>query len=240
MASNIYRSPLLYVVVAVAIMAVLLVAVRVVSPSTPSAGDDEAALVSPDDRVQTDTLSDRGRGMFSRSLIDALGPTFGPLYEPGYVPQGYVPQGSPYSFPTMMERVGVGIRQVALNNEVVVPYMSHGCQLNVHQHRRGSERGPDIARRAIEYPSETVVTVTPKGTAIHQGYRAQYVPAHGIELYVSGPVAMPGPERESTFAEYWFERDGTWFNIDTWAWPGCDALSLNEIARIASSMTMSG
>ena len=240
MTRNFYRSPLLYVVAGVGMMALLLVAVRVVGPPTPSAGDDEAALVSPDGRVQTDALSDRGRGIFSQSLIDALGPTFGPPYEPSYVPKGYVPRGLPYGIPTIMERVGVGIRQVALNNEVVVPYMSHGCQLNVHQHRRGSERGPDIARRAIEYPSETVVTVTPKGTAIHQGYRAQYVPAHGIELYVSGPVAMPGPERESTFAEYWFERDGTWFNIDTWAWPGCDALSLNEIARIASSMTMSG
>ena len=239
MTRNFYRSPLLYVVAGVGMMALLLVAVRVVGPPTPSAGDDEAALVSPDGRVQTDALSDRGRGMFSRSLIDALGPTFGPLYEPGYVPKGYVPQGGPYASPTIMERVGVGIRQVALNNEVVVPYMSQGCQLNVHQHRRGAGQGPDIARRAIEYPSETVVSVTHKGTAIQSGYRAEYASAHGIELYVSGPVAMPGPERESTFAEYWFERGGTWFSIEMWAWPGCDTLSLNEIARIASSMTRS-
>ena len=240
MTRNFYRTPVLYVVVSVAIMAVLLVSVRVVGPSTPSGGDDEAALVSPEDGVQTDALSERGRGMFSQSLIDSVGPTFGPLYEPGYVPEGYVPQGGPYASPTIMERVGVGIRQVALNKEVILRYMSHGCQLGVHQHRRGSARGPDIARRAIEFPSDTVVSVTPKGTAIHSGYRAEYASAHGIELYVSGPVAMPGPERESTFAEYWFEREGAWFNIETWAWPGCDSLSLNEVARIASSMTRSG
>ena len=240
MTRTFYRGPLLYVVAGVGMMALLLVAVRVVGPPTPSAGDDEAALVSPDGRVQTDTLSDRGRGMFSRSLIDALGPTFGPLYEPGYIPEGYTPRGSPYTFPTMMERVGVSIVQIALNNELILPYMSRDCQLQVHQHRRGSGRGPNLARRAIEHPSETIVKVTPEGTLIYPGYRAEYVFKHGIELYVSGPVAMPGPERESTFAEYWFERDGTWFNIDTWAWPGCDALSLNEIARIASSMTMSG
>ena len=168
MTRNFYRSPLLYVVAGVGMMALLLVAVRVVGPPTPSAGDDEAALLSPDGRVQTDALSDRGRGIFSQSLIDALGPTFGPLYEPGYVPKGYVPRGLPYGIPTIMERVGVGIRQVALNNEVILPYMSHHCQLNIHQHRRGSERGPNLARRAIEYPSDSVVKVTREGPAIYR------------------------------------------------------------------------
>ena len=240
MTRNFYRSPLLYVVAAVAIMALLLVAVRVVSPSVPSAGDGESVLASPNDDFEMAALSERGDGIFSQSLIDSLGPTFGPLYEPGYVPEGYVPQGSPYAFPTMMERVGVGIAQIALNNEVIVPYMSHGCQLNVHQHRRGSERGPNIARRAIEHPSETVVEVTPKGTAIYWGYRAEYVFTHGIELYASDPALMSGPDGDIYSGEYWFERDGTWFNIQTWAWPGCDTLSLNEIARIATSMTISG
>ena len=57
MTRNFYRSPLLYVVAGVGMMALLLVAVRVVGPPTPSAGDDEAALVSPDGRVQTDALA---------------------------------------------------------------------------------------------------------------------------------------------------------------------------------------
>ena len=235
-----YRGPLLYAVAAVGIMAVLMVAVRVVGPSTPTGGDDEAALVSPEGGVQTDALSERGRGMFSQSLIDSLGPTFGPLYEPGYVPEGYVPQGSPYASPTMMARVGVGIAQVVLNNEVIVKFMSDGCQLDLHQQRRGSERGPKIARRAIEHPSETVVEVTPRGTAIYRGYRAEYVFKHGIEIFVSDPAVMSGPDGDIHSGEYWFERDGAWFNIQTWAWPGCDSLSLNEVARIASSMTRSG
>ena len=68
---------------------------------------------------------------------------------------------------------------------------------------------------------------------------AEFVFAHGIELYVSGPVLVPGPEGDATSADYWFERGGTWFSIEMWAWAGCDTLSLNEIARIASSMTRS-
>ena len=239
MTRSFYRSPLLYVVAAVGIMAVLLLAGQLVSPSTPT-GNDESALVSPDGRVQTDALSERGRGMFSQSLVDSLGPTFGPLYEPGYVPNGYKPQGSPYTSPTMMERVGVSIVQVALNNEMIVPYMSRDCQLKIHQHRRGLGRGPNLARKAIEHPSETVVKVTPEGTLIYPGYKAEYVFKHGIELYVSGPARMTGPDRDYTISEYWFEREGTWFNIETWAWEGCDTLSLNEIARIAASMTISG
>ncbi len=232
-----HRSPLLYVMAGAVLMALLLVAVRVVSPSASLTG--EAVLVSspgPDREVMA-APTRRGRGIFSQSIIDSVGPTFGPLYEPGYVPKGYVPRGSPYAFPTIMERVGVGIAQIALNNELILPYMSHHCQLSVHQHRRGSGQGPNIARRAIEHPSESVVEVTPEGTAIYRGYGAEYIFTHGIELYVSGPVAMPGPEREHTFAEYWFEREGTWFNIETWAWPGCDTLSLNQIASIASSLT---
>ena len=197
-----------------------------------------AGSLDPDQDVMA-ALTERGRGIFPQSVIDALGPTFGPLYEPGYVPKGYVPQGSPYAIPTIMERVGVGIRQIALNNEVILPYMSHHCQLSVHQHRRGSGRGPNIARRAIEYPSDSVVKVTPEGTAIYGEYRAEFVFTHGIELYVSGPVLMPNPEGDHTSAEYWFEREGTWFSIETWAWVGCDTLSLNEIARIAGSLAIS-
>ena len=243
MAGKLHRSPLLYVVAGAVLTALLLVAVRVVSPPASSTDDGEAVLVNspgPDREVAAPPTK-HGRGMFSQSLIDSLGPTFGPLYEPGYVPDGYVPQGSPYAFPTMMERVGVGIVQIALNNEVIMQYMSRHCHLSVHQHRRGSGQGANIARRAIEHPSETVVKVTPEGTAIYQGYRVEYVSTHGIEFYVSGPVLMQsvpvlGPEREYTVTDYWFERGDTWFNIETMTWPDCDAPSLNEIARIANSL----
>ncbi len=387
MASNIYRGPLLYVVVAVAIMALLLLAVRVVKPSADSAGDGEAVLVSPGGRIQihivqgyadsrrvrlsvpdvevaapsavyvpsylpdglelantqmltrtspeqlflgegktltilqhasaaqtakvgfveeisvdglpgflvrggwTDTdkpvrwnwgermalllevedgvvivrgegdwltrgeivriagslgpdrevmaaLTKRGRGMFSQYLINTLGPTFGPLYEPGYVPKGYVPQGGPYVVPTTIEAESTG-RRVVLNYKLVQQYKTRYCYLNVLQHGRGSSRGPSIARQAIENPSETVVKVTSEDTFVYPGYRAEYVPSHGIELYVSGPYLMPNPEGDQTSTEYWFEREGTWFNIETWAWAGCNAPSLNEIARIAGSLAIS-
>ena len=131
-----------------------------------------AGSLGPDREIMA-ALTKRGRGIFSRSIIDALGPTFGPLYEPGYVPKGYVPRGSPYAIPTIMERVGVGIRQVALNNELILPYMSHHCQLSVHQHRRGSGRGPNLARRAIEYPSDSDVKVTPEGPSIYRGVQGR-------------------------------------------------------------------
>ena len=196
-----------------------------------------AGSLDPDRDVMA-ALTKRGRGMFSQYLTNTLGPTFGPLYEPGYVPKGYVPQGGPYVVPTRMGAESGG-RHVVLNNKVVQQYKTRYCYLNVLQHRRGSSRGPSIARRAIEDPSETVVKVTSEGTFVYPGYRAEYVPAHGIELYVSGPYLMPNPEGDQTSTEYWFEREGTWFNIETWAWAGCDTLSLNEIARFATSMTIS-
>ena len=177
--------------------------------------------------------------MFSQYLINTLGPTFGPLYEPGYVPKGYVPQGGPYVVPTTMEAEPTG-RRVVLNYKLVQQYKTRYCYLNVLQHRRGSSRGPSIARRAIEDPSETVVKVAAEGTFVYPGYRAEYIPAHGIELYVSGPYLIPNPEGDQTSTEYWFEREGTWFNIETWAWAGCNAPSLNEIAKVATSLTISG
>ena len=196
-----------------------------------------ASSLGPDPEVMA-ALTKRGRGMFSQYLINTLGPTFGPLYEPGYVPKGYVPQGGPYVVPTTMEAEPTG-RRVVLNYKLVQQYKTRYCYLNVLQHRRGSSREPSIARRAIEDPSETVVKVTSEGTFVYPGYRAEYVPAHGIELYVSGPYLMPDPEGDHTSTEYWFEREGSWFNIETWAWAGCNAPSLNEITKVASSMTVS-
>jgi hypothetical protein len=146
-----------------------------------------AGSLGPDREVMA-ALTKRGRGRFSQFLINSLGPAFGPLYEPGYVPKGFVPQGGPYTVPTSMDAESGG--RLVLNNSVVQQYSTRYCYLSLLQHRRGSSAGPSIARRAIEYPSETVVKVTEQGSFVYPGYRAEYAPAHGVELYVSGPYLM--------------------------------------------------
>ena len=89
MASNVYRGPLLYLVIAVAIMALLLLAVRVANPSADSPGDGEAVLVSPDGRIQTHLVArygDADRASFSHPDVEIAAPSA--VYVPSYLPEG--------------------------------------------------------------------------------------------------------------------------------------------------------
>ena len=109
MARNIYRSPLLYVVAAVGIMALLLVAVRTVGPSAPSSGDGEAVLVSPDGRIRIHLVqgyADSKRVRLTIPDIEVDAPSA--VYVPSYLPEGLEHANTRLLTSTSLEQLFLG------------------------------------------------------------------------------------------------------------------------------------
>ena len=90
--------------------------------------------------------------------------------------------------------------------------------------------GPEIVHQAMVGPHKTVVQPYRDGVYIHPGYRKMPGLVQGIQFYVSDPHPVAD-------TEHWFEQhEGIWINIRTSAHPRCEAVSLDEVARIASSL----
>lgn len=145
-------------------------------------------------------------------IADELPSSFGALYMPSYLPEGYVARGGE-------ARPEWGYTELRYRNSL-------WCALTINQHAQGSPMGPDIARRATFGPHETRVE---NGNQFHIGYRVAPKPVSGVTFYLSDP--HPG-----LFNEHWFAHEGIWFNfrIDT---PSvCNSLDIQEVARIAKSL----
>ena len=146
-------------------------------------------------------------------IADELPSGFGTLYLPSYLPEGYVAYGGE-------ARPEWGYTELRYRNSL-------WCALTINQHAQGSPMGPEIARRAAFGPHETRVE---NGNQFHIGYRVAPKPESGITFYLSDP--HPGLSNE-----HWFAHEGIWFNfrIDT---PSvCNSLDIQEVARIAKSLT---
>ena len=145
-------------------------------------------------------------------IADELPSSFGTLYMPSYLPDGYVAYGGE-------ARPEWGYTELRYRNSL-------WCAITINQHAQGSPMGPEIARRATFGPHETRVE---NGNQFHIGYRVAPKPESGITFYLSDP--HPG-----LFNEHWFAHEGIWFNfrIDT---PSvCNSLDIQEVARIAKSL----
>ena len=149
------------------------------------------------------------------SIVQHKGPDFGTLYAPTYLPEDYS-----YS--------RTGSEAVPQGGFVELRYRKF-CELVVRQYAQGSSMGPDIVRKAMFGPHKTVVEPYRDGVYIHPGYRKLPGPVQRIQFYVSDPHPVAD-------AEHWFEHEGFWINIRTSAHPRCEAVSLDEVARIASSL----
>ena len=149
---------------------------------------------------------------YPQRIADKLPTGFGTLHVPTYLPDGYVAYGGE-------ARPEWGYTELRYRNSL-------WCALTIVQHAQGSPMGPEIARRATFGPHETRVE---NGNQFHIGYRVAPKPESGITFYLSDP--HPG-----LLNEHWFAHEGIWFNfrIDT---PSvCNALDIQEVARIAKSL----
>ena len=150
---------------------------------------------------------------YPQRIADKLPPGFGTLYIPSYLPEGYVAYGGE-------ARPEWGYTELRYRNSL-------WCALTIVQHAQSSPTGPEIARRATFGPHETRVE---NGNQFHIGYRVAPKPESGITFYLNDP-------HPALFNEHWFAHEGIWFNfrIDT---PSvCNALDIQEVARIAKSLT---
>ena len=146
-------------------------------------------------------------------IADELPSDFGTLYIPSYLPNGYVAYGGE-------ARPEWGYTELRYRNSL-------WCSLTINQHAHGSPMGPEIARRATFGPHETRVE---NGNQFHIGYRVAPKPESGITFYLSDP--HPG-----LFNEHWFAHEGIWFNFSIDTPSVCNSLDIQEVARIAKSLT---
>ena len=144
------------------------------------------------------------------SVVKKMGPDFGTLYVPTYVPEGY-------SLTRSQAQPGWGYSELRYRKF---------CELNIQQYAQGSPMGSEIVRRATFGPWDTVVE---RGNEIHIGYQAEARHVQGVRFYVSDPHPIPA-------TQHWLEYRGAWLNISASAHPACEILSIDEIARIANSL----
>ena len=143
-------------------------------------------------------------------ITDELPPSFGTLYVPSYLPEGYVTHGGE-------ARPERGYTELRYRNM---------CALTINQYAKGSPMGPEIARRATFGPHETRVE---NGYQFHIGYRVAPKPESGITFYLSDP-------HPKLYDEHWFAHEGVWFNFRIDTRPICGAPDLQEVGRIAKSL----
>ena len=144
-------------------------------------------------------------------IADELPSSFGTLYMPSYLPEGYVAHGGE-------ARPEWGFTQLRYRNSL--------CALIIEQHAQGSPMGPEIARRATFGPHETRVV---NGNQFHIGYRVAPKPESGITFYLSDPH----PDR---YNEHWFAHEGVWINVQVDSRPICGAPDIQEVGRITNSL----
>ena len=144
-------------------------------------------------------------------IADELPSSFGTLYMPSYLPEGYVAHGGE-------ARPEWGFTQLRYRNSL--------CALIIEQHAQGSPMGPEIARRATFGPHDTRVV---NGNQFHIGYRVAPKPESGITFYLSDP-------HPKLYDEHWFAHAGGWFNFRIDTRPICGAPDIQEVGRIAKSL----
>lgn len=190
--------------------------------------DSVVGLLAEDDSVSKQDLVRIGEslepnpGILSRLLEEAAHPqriadelpsSFGALYMPSYLPDGYVAHGGE-------ARPEWGYTELRYRNSL-------WCALTINQHAQGSPMGPEIARRATFGPHETRVE---NGNQFYIGYRVAPKPESGITFYLSDP------HPNYLFNEHWFAHEGVWFNFRIDTRPICGAPDMQEVGRIAKSL----
>ena len=168
-----------------------------------------AGSLEPDSEILAGLMEEAA---YPQKIADKLPPSFGTLYIPSYLPEGYVVHGGE-------ARPEWGYTELRYRNSL-------WCALTITQHAQGSPMGPEIARRATFGPHETKVE---NGNQFHIGYRVSSKPEAGITFYLSDP--HPG-----LFNEHWFAHEGIWFNFSIDTPSICNALDIQEVARIAKSL----
>ena len=177
---------------------------------------DMAASLVPEE------LTDAEKGPYPPAVLDELGTSFGPVYIPSDLPDGY-------------EMFG----QLQARKDALAPRTSRlsyvraadgYCVFRLNQAAL-RQQFPDVVQRA-QRGDETSYTVTDEtGQSIRATAKWGAVEIDGLTIYAQEFSAQP----RNQFTDVYFQSQGVWFNLTINTSPYCNH-SLKMVAEIATSL----
>ena len=167
-------------------------------------------------------ITDAVKGPYPQAALDALGTSFGPVYVPGKLPDGYEMFGQ-----LQARQEALGPRTTRLS---YVRTSDNYCVFRLNQ--AGLRRQfPDVVQRA-QRGDETTFTVTDEsGQTVRATAKWGTVDIDGVTIYAQEFSAQPRNE----YTDVYFQSQEVWFNLTINTSPYCDH-SLEMVAEIASSL----
>ena len=179
-------------------------------------------LVSMAASLVPEELSESEQGPYPQVVLDALGTSFGPVYVPGKLPDGYEMLGQ---LQARQEALGPRTSRLSYVRATDGLCVFHLSQAALRQ------QFPNVVQRA-QRGDETSYTVTDDtGQSIRATAKWGTVEFDGVTLYAQEFSARPRRE----YADVYFQSQGVWFNMKTTLSPGCDH-SLEMVAEIAAAL----
>ena len=179
-------------------------------------------LVSMAASLVPEELSESEQGPYPQVVLDALGTSFGPVYVPGKLPDGYEMLGQ---LQARQEALGPRTSRLSYVRATDGLCVFHLSQAALRQ------QFPNVVQRA-QRGDETSYTVTDDtGQSIRATAKWGTVEFDGVTLYAQEFSARPRRE----YADVYFQSQGVWFNMKTNLSPGCDH-SLEMVAEIATAL----
>ena len=177
---------------------------------------DMAASLVPEE------LTDAEKGPYPQAVLDALGTSFGPVYMPSDLPDGYEMFGQLQARKDALAPRTSRLSYVRAADGLCVFHLS---QATLRQ------QFPDVVQRA-QRGDETTYTVTDEtGQSIRATAKWGAVEIDGLTIYVQEFSAQP----RNQFTDVYFQSQGVWFNLTINTSPYCNH-SLKMVAEIASSL----
>ena len=178
-------------------------------------------LVSMAASLVPEELTDAEKGPYPQAALDALGTSFGPVYVPSKLPDGYEMLGQ------------LQARQEALEPRTsrlsYVRATDGYCAFHLSQAARG-QQFPNVVQRAQRGDEVSYFIEDDTGQSIRATAKWGTVEIDGVTLYAQEFSARP----RSEYADVYFQSQGVWFNMKINLSPGCDH-SLEMVAEIAAA-----
>ena len=159
---------------------------------------------------------------YPQTVLDALGDSFGPVYVPGELPDGYEMFGQ-----LQARQEALGPRTTRLS---YVRASDGYCVFRLNQAAR-RQQFPDVVQRAELGDVETYFIGDDTGKIVRATAKWGTVEIDGITLYAQEFSARP--PREHT--DVYFQTQGVWFYVAISTSPYCGH-SLEMVAEIAASL----
>ena len=181
--------------------------------------DDLVAMAAS---LVPEELTGAEKGPYPQAAIDALGTSFGPVYVPGELPDGYEMFGQ------------LQARQEALAPRTTrlsyVRTLDNYCVFRLNQ--AGLRRQfPDVVQRAQRGDETSYTTTDETGQTVRATAKWGTSEIDGVTIYAQEFSGQPRNE----YTDVYFQSQGVWFNLTISTSPYCDH-SLEMVAEIAKSL----